>query len=174
MKIKFLISALLFCYPLICNSQATGEWDKWSWLIGEWSGEGSGVPGEGNGTFSFSFELDRNIIVRKSHSEYTAGDFKRKTIRDDLMIIYPERGNPDKAIYFDNEGHTINYNIEYPDSSIVLTSVLIPQTPVFRIIYTRLGSEAVYTKFQMSRDGESFMTYVEGISKKLIRFSRHP
>jgi hypothetical protein len=167
MKIKYLISLIIVCYPLICNSQHTGAWDKWNWLIGEWQGEGSGIPGEGYGTFSFSFDLDRNIIIRRSHSDYTAGDFKRKTIRDDLMIVYITNDNRDRAIFFDNEGHTINYTITYTDSSIVLTSDINPHTPVFRLIYTSLNGETVYTKFQMSRDGISFMTYVEGTSKKV-------
>jgi hypothetical protein len=33
-------------------------------------------------------------------------------------------------------------------------------------IYTRIKDAAVNTQFQISQDGETFITYVEGISKK--------
>jgi len=26
--------------PLICSSQKAPDWDKWTWLIGNWIGEG--------------------------------------------------------------------------------------------------------------------------------------
>ncbi len=73
--------------------------------MGEWVG--SGQPGQGGGTFSFKPDLDQKILVRKSHSEYPASANKPEIIHDDLMVVYldnPENRN--KAIYFDNEGHT--------------------------------------------------------------------
>jgi len=139
------------------------------WVIGEWQGEGSGIPGEGSGIFSFSYDLENRIMVRKSHSEYPGENIKTRLIHDDLMIIYPDvKGNPSKAIYFDNEGHTINYSISYSDGSIVFTSDYTAETPAFRLVYTRLDNDMVYTKFEMSRDGKSFMTYIEGKSKKVL------
>jgi hypothetical protein len=135
--------------------------------MGEWIGEGSGQPGQGGGTFSFTYDLDENIIVRKSHSEYPAAADKPAIIHDDLMVVYLDfSGNPSKAIYFDNEGHTINYQITYSDKSIVLTSDKIPGVPVFRLTYTLLESGTVDTKFEMSQDGETFMKYIEGKSRK--------
>ncbi len=172
---RYLVTILLIAIAGITFGQEADTWDKWSWLTGEWQGEGSGIPGEGNGVFSFSFDLEKKILVRRSHSEFPGENIKTRTIHDDLLIIYTDtEANPCKAIYFDNEGHTINYNINYPDSSIVLTSEMNTQMPVFRLIYTKLNNEAVYTKFQMSRDGVSFMTYVEGTSKKLTKTDNHP
>jgi len=44
----------------------------------------------------FSFDLDRNILVRQSHSEYPATPDNPGTIHDDLMIVYPDyTGEPD-------------------------------------------------------------------------------
>lgn len=145
-----------------------GSWDKWSRLIGEWKGEGSGQPGQGGGTFSFAFNLDKKVIERKSHSKYPATKDKSLIIHDDLMIIYLDYiGNPSKAVYFDNEGHVINYSITYAENTIVLTSDKISHVPVFRLTYTLLDNETVDTKFEMSNDGENFMTYIEGKSKKI-------
>jgi hypothetical protein len=149
--------------------QTNDSWIKWSWLTGDWVGEGTGQPGTGGGTFSFQFDLNNKILVRKSHSEYPASDNKPKVIHDDLMIIYPDlKGNPGKAIYFDNEGHTINYSITYSEKSVILLSEKSTNAPIFRLTYTLLENGIVNTKFEMSQDGVKFMVYIEGKSKKHI------
>ncbi|MFT3738412.1 MAG: hypothetical protein QM786_06610 [Breznakibacter sp.] len=160
--------ATIFTLTLPCFAQQSPGWEKWDWLLGQWQGEGNGRPGQGSGRFSFEFGLDNKIIVRKSHSEYPATENKPQIVHDDLMIVYSNAtGNPPKAIYFDNEGHTINYTINYADRAIILTSDSIPHVPLFRLTYTLQDNGTVLTKFEMSRDGVEFMTYVEGTSKKL-------
>jgi hypothetical protein len=167
MKTKLILTIALFGFLTTCFGQQNTTWDKWNWLMGEWKGEGGGHPGQGGGTFSFKLDLDKKIIVRKSHSEYPATENNPKVIHDDLMIVYLDfTGSASKAIYFDNEGHTINYTITYSDKSIVLTSDKIHNVPVFRLTYSLLDNEIINTKFEMSQDGEKFMTYLEGKSKK--------
>ena len=162
MKSK-LILALIVTMTITCSAQQTTNWDKWTWLTGTWIGEGSGQPGQGGGTFSFAFDLDKNILVRKSHSEYPAAQNRPATIHDDLMIIYPATdGNASKAIYFDNESHVINYNVTFSEKAIVFQSEKIPDVPVFRLTYSLLENEIINTKFEMSQDGQNFMTYIEG------------
>jgi hypothetical protein len=168
MNQKLILTMVFVGFITTCFAQTNPTWEKWSWLIGEWGGEGSGQPGQGGGTFSFKTDLDQKILVRKSHSEYPATANKPKVVHDDLMVVYPDySGSPVKAIYFDNEGHTINYSITYSGQSIALTSDKIPNIPVFRLTYTLLENEIVNTKFEMSQDGEKFMTYIEGKSHKL-------
>jgi hypothetical protein len=158
---------VLFTITSVSFGQQNSSLDSWNWLIGEWIGEGSGQPGKGGGTFSFSYDLDKKIIVRKSHSEYPPTNNKPAVIHDDLMIIYEDfNENPSKAIYFDNEGHIINYQITYSDKSIVLTSVIIPNVPIFRLTYSLVDFGTIDTKFEMSQDGEKFMTYIEGRSQR--------
>jgi hypothetical protein len=166
---KKVISIFVFAvFAAICPAQQNHTWDKWSWLTGTWAGEGEGAPGQGSGTFSFSYDLDKNILVRKSHSEYPATTDKPATIHDDLMIIYPgTEGNQDKAVYFDNEGHTIFYSVDFNEKSIILTSERSHNGPVFKLVYKLLDPGTVSVSFQMSRDGVDFMTYVEGKSRKV-------
>lgn len=168
MRTKFF---LLFVFSLLISTtyaQHNQAWKDWSWLMGEWKGEGSGQPGDGGGTFSFKNELDGKILVRKSHSEYPANGNRPATVHDDLMIVSLDlNGKPTKAIYFDNEGHTINYNIEYRDASIIMTSEKSSNSPIFRLTYSLLANQMVNTKFEMSQDGEKFVPYVEGKSKKI-------
>jgi hypothetical protein len=168
-KKLFLMILSLIIMVQICASQEVPVWDKWSWLIGEWIGEGEGQPGVGTGTFSFSFDLDKNILIRRSHSEYPATSTRLKTIHDDLMVIYPDAdGAPVHAVYFDNERHTIFYSVTFSDDSIILTSGKSTDQPIFRLVYERLDSETINTKFEMAQDGINFMTYVEGRSKKML------
>lgn len=158
----------LFGVMTICSSQAASRWAGWDWLTGTWTGEGGGQPGQGSGTFSFSFDLDSNILVRKSHSEYPATSGSRKVNHDDLMIVYINQGGTaDRAVYFDNEGHTIFYSVSFKENSITLTSDKSGNAPVFRLVYERLDNETVNTRFEMSQDGVKFMPYVEGKSKRM-------
>jgi hypothetical protein len=165
---NFFLSIVLLVITTIAYCQKDSTWIKWEWIMGDWHGEGSGQPGQGGGTFSFSPDLDNKILVRKSHSEYPATESKPFIIHNDLMVVYSDNsGALSKAIYFDNENHTINYSITGSDSSIVFTSDKIKNLPVFRLTYTLLENETINTKFEMSRDGENFMTYIEGKSKKV-------
>ena len=154
---------LLLLLPSMSFGQQDTTWQKWNWLIGEWVGQGSGTPGKGGGWFSLQPDLDGKILVRRNHSEYPATKEKPETIHNDLMIVYLENaGQPGKAIYFDNESHIINYAIAYRDKWIVFTSNKVPNMPVFRLTYSSLGGDTIGVKFEMSRDGETFMTYTEG------------
>jgi len=166
LKFIFLISFLFFIMSTYAQQNTT--WTNWSWLIGDWKGEGSGQPGEGGGTFSFRPDLDGKILVRKSHSEYPASGNRPSTIHDDLMIVSLDFNcNPTKAIYYDNEGHIINYTITYSLKTIILLSEKTPNVPIFRLTYSLLDDQRVNTKFEMSQDGEKFMTYIEGKSIKV-------
>ena len=162
MNSKFLF-IIAFITMTTTSIAQTNTWDKCKWLIGDWVGEGSGKPGEGKGWFSLKEDLSGKVLVRKNHSEYPAANGKPETIHDDLMIIYTDNnGDPSKAVYFDNEGHNINYSISYTGTTIIFMSDKIPNAPVFRLTYTAINTDTVGIKFEMSQDGEKFMTYTDG------------
>ncbi|MDD4970307.1 MAG: hypothetical protein PHT07_12855 [Paludibacter sp.] len=168
LKRKLITLLMLVGVSVICFGQSGPIWSNFDKLIGKWVGDGAGQPGQGNGTFTFNFDLDKKILVRKGHTYFPKTDTKSEITHDDLMIIYPDyTGMPSKAIYFDNEGHTINYSVLCSDKSIVFTSTKINNVPVFRLTYTLLDNDMINTKFEMSRDGEVFTPYLEGKSKKV-------
>lgn len=168
MKLKFLFVLVLTSSFVVSFGQQYTTWSKWSWLIGDWKGEGSGQPGAGSGMFSFKTDLNENILVRRSHSEYPAANGRPATIHDDLMVVYTDNaGNPSDAIYFDNEKHVIRYSITYSDKTIIFTSEKTPDAPIFRLSYTLLDNGKVNTRFEMSQDGQNFKVYIEGISSKV-------
>lgn len=168
MKLKLILVLTLFSLTVSTYCQQPIAWTKWEGLFGDWIGEGGGKPGQGGGTFTFKPDLDNKILVRKGHTEFPATDKSPVSVHDDLMIISPDHsGTPAKAIYFDNEGHIINYSITYAEKSIILTSEKVPGSPVFRLTYSLLDPETMNTQFEVSQDGVSFRTYIQGKSKKL-------
>lgn len=169
MKSTLLTFFLFLLASSFSAAQESGNnWASLNFLIGTWKGEGSGQPGIGEGNFSFKLDLDKNILVRNSHSEYPSANNNSPIVHEDLMIVYRDYSRQhSKAIYFDNEGHVINYSITFPsDNDIVFTSDKIPNAPVFRLTYAKLENDLVNVKFEISRDGGNFMTYVEGKAKR--------
>jgi len=67
MRTKIFLTIILCGFFKISSAQPDSLWSKWTWLVGEWSGEGNGKPGSGGGTFNFKPDLDQKILVRKSH-----------------------------------------------------------------------------------------------------------
>ncbi|MGA2593186.1 MAG: hypothetical protein ABSH32_24995, partial [Bryobacteraceae bacterium] len=122
--VRFLAILICLCAGLSGNPpgqpgqpapRERGDWGALQYLLGDWTGEGSGGPGQGAGSFSFQPDLQGKILVRKNHAEYPATKERAAFVHDDLMIVYREP--PDKglhAIYFDNEQHVIRYEVEEP------------------------------------------------------------
>lgn len=165
-------SGIVVCIVLVvwasgALAQHDTTWKKANWLLGTWIGQGSGTTGQGGGWFSMLPDLGGKILVRRNHAEYPATQDKPPIIHDDLMIVYLDETNQShKAIYFDNEGHTIHYTIDYPGRSLVLTSQRSGSTPNFRLTYTPIDADSLAVTFEMSRDGKEFQMYTEGRCKR--------
>jgi hypothetical protein len=79
-------------------------WGGFRFLLGEWVGLGQGKPGEGTGYFSFAFDLQERILVRRNHTEYPAAKGHPGFSHDDLMVIYRDDVTKSvRAVYFDNQ-----------------------------------------------------------------------
>src|SRR5215813_6506704 len=176
-----LLSPALFAIVFVCNSAVASarqaakpaNWEAWQFLLGEWEGKGGGAPGQGAGGFTFSLDLQKRILVRRNHSDYPATDKQPAFSHEDLMVIYQETDKPARAIYFDNEGHIIHYNVEFsPDqNSIVFLSELSPSTPQFRLTYNKESRNSLAIKFEIAPPGASgkFSTYLQAVVQKKER-----
>jgi hypothetical protein len=156
---------LLILGQLIHAQQVKNPWEKWNYLIGEWVGEGNGQPGKGEGKFSFQTDLEGKILVRKNHTFFPATATSKDAIHDDLLIIYqPSSDGKEEAIYFDNEGHTIKYQVSFTEDVIVLTSTLSEGEMRFRLTYTKIDSKTAITSFEMAapQTPEDFKMYLSG------------
>lgn len=170
-SIKLLILLLFMVASQIAKAQQPANaWEQWNSLIGEWVGEGSGQPGQGEGKFSFATDLDGKILVRKSLTTYPETANTKSLVHEDLMIIYPGgSGAPQEAIYFDNEGHIIRYKVSFTENAVVLTSDKSPNAPRFRLSYLTIDLKTVDVKFEMAspQAPDDFKTYVSGRSVKV-------
>src|SRR4029077_11874660 len=86
------------------SGRAAGDQDPWSscrFLLGQWTGEGSGQPGQGKGGFTFAPELEGEVFVRRNVHEIATGPGRPPTVHEDLMVVSSaEKGQPLRAIYF--------------------------------------------------------------------------
>lgn len=167
------VFAMLFFFVAVNNLYSQNspktDWSAFKFLLGEWVGEGSGAPGEAKGAFTFSYDLQNQILVRKNYAEYPAQNGRPAFRHDDLMIVYRE-GNLTKAVYFDNEGHIINYaaNLSSDSLSAIFISEPNPASPRFRFTYYKSGDEKMKFSFEIAPAGkpEEFKKYIEGLIKK--------
>ena len=132
------------------------DWEAWKYLIGEWEGGHEGDPGQGHGTFTFSFELDQNILVRRNRTVFPTTPEHEGYAHDDLLIIYIEFTGQKRAIYFDNEEHVIHYEVSLApeQNNIILESDAIPSAPQFRFTYIRTGDDSLAARFEMAPPGK--------------------
>ena len=161
MKLKLGITTFVILCSLIgvINASENGL----NFLIGDWIGSGSGEPGQGVGSFSFTPDLQQKIIVRRAHSEYPASSNKPAVVHDDLLIVYADQG---KAIYFDNEGHVIHYDIttDLKKKSATFLSTDPSPMPLFRLTYMQPSEDKLTITFEISPTGklQDLKTYLAG------------
>lgn len=138
-----------------------------SFLVGDWVGGGSGQPGQGAGSFSFTPELQGRVLVRRAHSGYPARPGRTATVHDDLLIVYADQS---KAIYFDNEGHVIHYEVstDLRTKTATLLSVDPPPSPLFRLTYQQPSPDNLRISFEISPTGkaEDFKSYLTGAAMR--------
>lgn len=141
--------------------------DQLSYLEGNWIGEGGGnEPGQGIGGFSFVSDLQGNIMVRKSYADYPATEDKPAYRHEDLMVLYQEgKPSPIRAIYFDSEGHVINYTVEISgdNAGVIFTSDDSSPGPRFRLTYKKIDEGNLGIKFEIAPPGnpDAYSTYIE-------------
>ncbi len=164
--ILFYIFILFSTFTFSQNTKKNSDWKPFHFLLGEWIGEGNGAPGQGSGTFSFDFDLQKQILVRKSYANYPATKDKPAYFHDDLTIIYKQPDGSVHAIYFDNEGHIINYSVIFSDdhNSLIFISDIIADSPRYRFTYAKVNNQKLNIKFEIASSTKpgAFTPYLEG------------
>lgn len=131
----------------------------WKLLQGEWTAQDN----NSEAVSKFYFDLDKNIIVRENHVEFAAQNGKPSSIHDDLMIIYPSSSFT-RAIYFDNEGHVINYSVSSTADTLNFISEKPKDAPVFRLRYIKISTVELQVSFAMAQPDKPdvFKPYLSG------------
>jgi hypothetical protein len=147
------------------------SWDQLEFLIGSWSSPVSGQPGQGiSGSTTFSYDLDKKVIVRKSRAEFAPEPGKAKgLVHDDLLIIYQQPNESQfRAVYFDNEGHIIHYTLAFLEKQpgVVFESEASETSPRARLIYETAGKDTLVTEFLVAAPGGELLSHVKGTVKR--------
>ena len=146
-------------------------WGQYKFLVGKWTADASGEPGAGKGTFSFTIELQGRILVRRGRTDFPATPQRAAFSHEDLLIVYAEPGASNRrAIYFDNEGHVIQYRTTFDAQEKVLTflSESSPEAPRQRLTYVQNSDGTLKVAFALAPPGkpEAFTTHVEGVAHR--------
>jgi hypothetical protein len=165
------LAGLLFANTGSSAQETPNGWAPFEFLLGDWVGEGGGQPGQGTGEFSFHFDLQNHILVRKNYAAYPPANGRPAFRHDDLMVVYRESENsPLKAVYFDSEGHVIHYSVVVSSDkkTFEFVSEAQPSSPRYRFTYIKWGSDNLALKFEIAPPGkpDAFSTYIEAKAKR--------
>jgi hypothetical protein len=167
---KLFIVALLCAVTVHAQNSPTAKpvlspWQSLQFLIGTWEAttQGGSARAASAGSYTFQMELRNQVLARHSSGAACKGPADFNCAHSDLLYVYQDSpSQPYKAIYFDNEGHVIHYDVSTPTSStaIFLSDPSRPG-PQFRLSYALNGS-TMSGKFQMRMPGQAeFNTYLE-------------
>ncbi len=145
-------------------------WQPLRFLMGTWEAkaQGGAAGATGAGAYTFQLELRKHVLARHSSSAGCKGPSDFNCEHADLLYVYQDSpGRPLKAIYFDNEGHVIHYDVTTPNpNTAVLLSAASQPGPQFRLIY-ELKGRVMQGKFQLRMPGQSdFRSYLEWSGEK--------
>jgi hypothetical protein len=145
-------------------------WQPLRFLIGTWQArtQGGSAGASSTGAYTFQLELRGHVIARHSSGSGCTGPADFNCEHSDLLYLYQDSAaQPVKAIYFDNEGHVIHYDVAAPTANTaVLTSEASTSGPQYRLTY-ELKGPVMYGKFQLRMPGQGdFKSYLEWSGEK--------
>jgi hypothetical protein len=136
-----------------------------SFLEGTWDAKTSRASSgiDASGAYTFKKELDGHILARYSSSAGCVGPADSDCKHGDLLYVYQDPVNRAlKAIYFDNEGHVIHYNVSTsgPDRAVFISDPTAPGAQ-YQLIYELKGA-VMQGRFQIRQQGAAeWVSYLE-------------
>jgi len=139
----------------------TDPWQSLQFLVGTWNAktEGGSAGAAVAGTYTFQLELKRHVLARHTMSEGCKAPADFNCDHGDLLYVYADASQKGlKAIYFDNEGHVINYDVTtpVPGTAVFLSNPNQPG-PQFRLTYT-LKAGVMRGELQLKMPGQTDFT----------------
>lgn len=116
-----------------------------------------------SGRYTFDLELDGHILARHGTNDPNCeAPASFDCAHGDLLYVFQDApGSPLKAIYFDNEGHVIHYDISTSTTTSVAFLSEPGPGPQFRLTY-ELAAGVMTGRFQIHMPGQSdWRTYLE-------------
>lgn len=166
MRIQSVLTAafLLLAPGTHVLADAPDPWQSLAFLEGAWKAEttGGSAAAKSSGTYSFVRDLRGHVFSRRSTPASCNGPKEFDCEHSDMLFVYEEGpAHTLKAIYFDNEGHVIHYDVTTPEANAVV--FLSPDSapgPQFRLSY-KFSSGIMSGKFEMHMPGaNAWNTYL--------------
>ncbi len=154
-------------------ARAPAKADPWAgvrFLLGSWEAKTTGGVAQAQAAagYTFRLELRDHILARHTRSGVCASPDDFDCRHSDLLYIFPApNGQALQAIYFDNEGHIIRYDLSTPKpNSVVLLSDPAQSGPQYRLSYELLDG-AMTGQFEVKMPGQTeFTSYLEWSGKR--------
>jgi hypothetical protein len=163
---KVVLALCTMCATAVYAQSADkpSQWEPLQFLVGTWNAqttaEGTAVA-QSLGTYTFQYSLNGNLITRASASQSCKGPADFDCRHHDTLILYHDAGDAvAHALYADDDGHVIHYDITVPNPN---TAILLSNSPGprFRLVY-QLDKGVMSGKFQFAPPGSSeFKSYLE-------------
>jgi hypothetical protein len=167
MRLSFLAMALTSMI-LCAQAPVADPFSPLRFLIGDWTSvDGGGQPGKASdGELSLRVELDGKAMVRRSFTEFPAQQGRPALRHDDFTVVFVEDGKT-KALYLDNEGHVIHYNLASllgSDGVEFLSEGT--QGPRMRLTYRKTGVNSIDLAFDLALPGKEFENHVKASMRR--------
>jgi hypothetical protein len=164
----FLLTASGLFSQVPASPATTPVRDPWvgvRFLLGSWESKTTGgiAQAKASAGYAFRLELREPILARHSRSGACNAPDDFDCQHSDLLYLYPvANGSALQAIYFDNEGHVIRYDVSTPaPNSVVFLSDPLQPGPQYRLSYT-LVAGVLSGKFELKMLGApDFVSYLE-------------
>jgi hypothetical protein len=152
------------------GSTSPDPWIGVRFLVGSWESKTTGgvVQAKSSAGYSFRLELREHILARHSRSGACLAPDDFDCQHSDLLYLYPAaNGGALQAIFFDNEGHVIHYDVTKPaPNSVVFVSDPAQPGPQYRLSY-ELVDGALSGKFELKMPGQpDYISYLEWSGKR--------
>ncbi len=149
----------------VAGAADADPWNALRFLEGTWEAKTQTAPAgvSAAGSYIFRKELGGHVLARHSSSTGCKGPADFNCEHGDLLYVYQEGpGQTLRAIYLDNEGHAIHYEVSTPVAgTAIFLSAASAAGPQFRLVYELKGG-VMSGKFQMRMPGKAEWTsYLE-------------
>jgi len=172
MKRIFFI-AILFIAAVSINAQ--NSFEQFDFLIGNWQGVESGIPGNGIGFRTYVYDLNKNFIVEKNQSTFPKTDKKPmgEVHRDFGVISYNSNDSTIVFRQFHTEGFTnifvLNKELSTSHKFVFITREIENNHGnwVAKFTITKISETEFSETFEIAMDGIKFNQILNNNFKKV-------
>ena len=143
--------------PETAASVQTASISQMNFLLGTWSART--VPTKASpalvlGEYTFRTDILKTVVTRVSATDACLAPQSSDCQHYDALTVYHDAGDPTlHALYLDSQGHTIHYDLSFPDATTAIFFSTGPGTQ-YRLVY-HLQKNILTGKYQTAPPGST-------------------